>query len=91
MGHPDQHTPDDHRTSNREHAPRPDLRQELAEDLDEEELAELQERARTGSTVRAEEPDGKRLGEAGHTYVGRQMDDDLQANPRIEDQDDVVE
>lgn len=41
--------------------------------------------------VRAEETENKRLGEAGHNYVGRQMDDDLKSSPRIRDEEDVTE
>lgn len=31
------------------------------------------------------EPEGKRIAEAGNAYVGRQMDDDLKAHPRVEE------
>lgn len=46
---------------------------------------------RTGTEVRTEETNEKRLGEAGHTYAGRQLDDDLKSSPRIRDEDDVRE
>ena len=36
------------------------------------------------NTVSTPEPDGKRVAEAGNAYVGRQMDDRLKANPRVE-------
>lgn len=54
---------------------------------------DLQERdaERSGTEVRTDETKDKRLGEAGHTYVGRQMDDGLKSNPRIRDEDDVKE
>lgn len=88
MGHPDQRTPDDHDVMNREDAPRPNLSEETAAELDDE---RLEEDAATGSDVRTPEPEGKRQGEAGNTYAGRQMRDDLKANPRIEDADRVEE
>ena len=31
-----------------------------------------------------EPPGGKRVSEAGNEYVGRMMDDDLKANPRVD-------
>jgi hypothetical protein len=82
MGHPDQHTPDDHRSSKRDSAPEPQLDETIKEDLDPAERAKLDERASTGSNVRADEPDETMKAEFGHTYVGRQMSDDLKANPR---------
>jgi hypothetical protein len=82
MGHPDQYSPDSHRTSNREHAPKANVRKDLEEDLDPEARRELKERADTGSSVRTPEPDEGRTSEVGRTYVGRQMDDDLKENPR---------
>lgn len=36
------------------------------------------------NTVSTPEPDGERVAEAGNAYVGRQMDDRLKANPRVE-------
>lgn len=51
------------------------------------------EHRETGTEVRAEPPEddgeAKRQGEAGNAYVGREMDDRLKANPRIEDADQV--
>jgi len=82
MGHPDQYSPESHRTSNRDHAPAPNVREDLERDLDPEARRELEERADTGSSVRTPEAEEGRTGEAGHTYVGRQMDDDLKENPR---------
>lgn len=35
-------------------------------------------------------PDGDRIAEAGNAYVGRQLDDDLKANPRLEDGNDAT-
>lgn len=79
MGHPDQHTPEDHRTSSRKGAPEPNLADDLAEDLGEE---ELKERAETGTDVRTPEPDEKRIGEAGNQYVGRTGSDQIKDEPR---------
>lgn len=36
------------------------------------------------NVVSTPEPQGKRVAEAGNAYVGRQMDDRLKANPRVE-------
>ena len=36
------------------------------------------------NTVSTPKPDGERVSEAGHGYVGRQMDDRLKANPRVQ-------
>ncbi|MDX1420802.1 MAG: hypothetical protein R3181_12600 [Rubricoccaceae bacterium] len=80
--HPDQKTPDGHRyRSPDSNAPReraPAQEQELPVD------AEI-----THETVSTPEPEGKRLGEAGHVYTGRPMDDRLQDPPRVEDADRV--
>lgn len=86
MGHPDQHSPDDHRSSTDQDAPAPNVSRDLADDLGDEDLKEA---ADTGPNVRTPEPEEKRQGEAGHTYVGRQMDDAQKANPRVEDADHV--
>lgn len=83
MGHPDQHTPDTHRSSTQQ-PPTPGPGQELDAD------PALEEDADTGQDVRTPEPNEKRQGEAGHTYVGREMDDRLKENPRIEDEDEVT-
>ena len=83
MGHPDQHTPDSHRTS--QQPPEPEPGQELDAD------PALEEDADTGSDVRTPEPEGDRQGEAGNTYVGREMDDRLKTTPRIEDEDEVTD
>ncbi len=88
MGHPDQNTPDDHNTSNRKDAPAPNLSEETAAALNDE---RLQKDARTGSEVRTPDPETKRQGEAGNTYTGRQMNDALKDNPRIDDADRVEE
>ena len=45
----------------------------------------------TGPVVRTPEPDGARVAEAGHAYAGRPLDDDLKANPRVEDGDRPVD
>lgn len=85
MGHPDQHTPDRHRSSTDQSAPEPDADQDLPDD------PALQDDADTGSNVRAPETDEPRQGEAGNAYVGRQMDDRMKTNPRIEDADEVTD
>ena len=36
------------------------------------------------TTVSTPDPDGARVAEAGNEYVGRMMDDDLKANPRLD-------
>lgn len=87
MGHPDQRTPDNHRSSTDQDAPTPDVSQDLADDLKDD---SLQEAADTGTDVRAPEPgEEHRQGEAGNAYVGRQMSDAQKANPRVEDADRV--
>ena len=88
MAHPDQHTPNDHRSSTDQSAPTPDASQGLADDLKDESLKEA---ADTGSEVRTPEPEGKRQGEAGASYTGRQMSDELKDNPRVRDADQVQE
>ena len=40
--------------------------------------------ATTRQEVSAHETDGARVAEAGHGYVGRQMDDRLKTTPRVE-------
>lgn len=81
MGHPDQHTPDDHRSATDQSAPKPNAAQDLADDLGGD---ALEDAADTGSDVRTPEPEADRQGEAGNAYVGREMSDDMKANPRIE-------
>lgn len=88
MGHPDQHTPDDHRTSTQQEPPASDADQDLQDDLDD---PALEADADTGSEVRTPEPEGKRQGEAGNTYVGREMDDRLKSSPRPENEDEVTD
>lgn len=87
MGHPDQHSPDQHRTSSQQRPPEPEAEQDLDDDLDD---PALEADADTGPDVRAPEPDEKRQGEAGHTYTGREMNDRLKTNPRVEDADEVT-
>ena len=72
--HPDQYTPDSHRYSS------PDSNKPRVPAQEQDLPAEAET---TGTTVRTPEPDEKRLGEAGNEYVGRQLDDDLKANPRV--------
>ncbi len=88
MGHPDQHTPDGHGVTRRDDAPKPQVSDSLAEDLED---PALEDAADTGATVRTPDPEANRQGEAGNDYVGRQMDDGLKANPRIEDASRVKE
>ena len=77
--HPDQKTPDTHRyRAPDSKPPAPERAPDQAQDLPPE--AEV-----THENVRAPEPEKGRLGEAGHTYTGRHMDDALKANPRSED------
>lgn len=87
MSHPDQNTPTDHRSSTDQDAPTPNTSSEIAEDLKDEDLKEA---ADTGTTVRTPEPKETRQGEAGNTYVGRQMSDAEQANSRVEDAERVT-
>lgn len=87
MGHPDQHTPRDHRSSTDQDAPVPNASQDLAEDIQDEDLDDA---ADTGPTVRTPAPEDKRQGEAGNTYVGRQMSDADKANPRVDDAERVT-
>jgi hypothetical protein len=82
MGHPDQQTPNDHRSSTDQDAPTPNVSQDLTDDLEGEQLRDA---ADTGTDVRAPKPEKLRQGEAGNTYVGRQMSDAQKANPRVED------
>ncbi|MEP0547419.1 MAG: hypothetical protein ABJF88_10845 [Rhodothermales bacterium] len=86
MGHPDQHTPDNHNVTNRDDAPAQNLSKDTAADLHDD---RLEKDADTGSEVRTPDPEDKRQGEAGNTYTGRQMSDALKDNPRIDDADRV--
>ena len=88
--HPDQHTPDDHRSSTDQSPPEADAARaaDLAEDLDD---PALENDADTGVDVRTPEPAEERQGEAGNAYVGREMDDAMKVNPRIEDADRVTD
>jgi hypothetical protein len=84
--HPDQHTPDDHRTqapdsAEKTGAPRaPELSQQAEVDTTSE-----------GAPAATEVEDGARVAEAGHGYVGRQMADRLKSGPRVEDRDEAVD
>lgn len=90
MGHPDQRTPDDHRSSTQQSPPKADAKQaqDIAEDLDD---PALEKDADTGSDVRTPEPTEGRQGEAGNAYMGREMKDAMKVNPRIEDADEVTD
>jgi hypothetical protein len=78
--HPDQKTPPGHPTQAPDDlaARRPEQAQALPPDA-----------KTTRTNVQAPEPAEKRLGEAGSQYTGRQMDDRLKANPRVDDVRDV--
>lgn len=78
--HPDQKTPDSHRYR------APDSKREHAPDAPQQDDA-IEQAGSNGSNVRTPEPEGKRLGEAGGEYVGRQMDDALKSTPREGDAD----
>ena len=43
--------------------------------------------ASTGENVSTPDPDGERIAEAGNAYMGREMDERLQENPRELDGD----
>lgn len=88
MAHPDQHTPDDHRSSTDQSPPEAEASRKLPDDLDD---PALENAADTGVDVRTPDLTEERQGEAGNAYVGRAMDDDLKANPRIEDADRVTD
>jgi hypothetical protein len=73
-------------------APEPDVDARIEEDLGPDVREELEERAHTGTSVRAEEPDEERTAEYGHTYMGRQMDDRLKGKDRRpRDEDELTE
>ena len=86
--HPDQQTPDDHRTQKPDsqsdpEAPRtPDVSQDAEGELDTDDDA---------APAAAEVDDGARVAEAGNAYVGRGMDDRLKSAPRVEDRDEAVD
>ena len=88
MGHPDQHTPDDHRSTTDQSPPEATHGQDLTDDLDD---AALKHDADTGPDVRTPEPTDERQGEAGNAYMGREMNDAMKVNPRIEDADEVTD
>lgn len=88
MGHPDQHTPDDHRSSTDQSPPDATPSEDLRDDLD---APDLEADADTGAEVRTPKPTDERQGEAGNAYVGREMDDAMKVNPRIEDADRVTD
>jgi hypothetical protein len=78
--HPDRQPPPDPRTTEPDGlaARRPEQDQDLPDDAE-----------TTRTNVQTPEPAGKRLGEAGSQYTGRQLDDRLKANPRVDDARDV--
>ena len=76
------------RSSTPQRPPASDADQDLRDDLDD---PDLEADADTGPDVRTPETEDERQGEAGNTYVGREMDDRLKSNPRPENEDDVTE
>ena len=85
--HPDQRTPASHRyqasdSQSTQRAPSGEAPEAPQPDLDPE---------RDAAPAASEVEDGARVAEAGHAYVGRQLDDDLKANPRVEDGDAAVD
>lgn len=105
--HPDQFTPDSHRTQGSEDAnDRPAAPPLAAEDqhlvgsaadvqrnqappahapAQDQASDAIPPREHGDTEVRTPSPTQPRTGEAGNDYVGRQMDDDLKANPRVDD------
>lgn len=81
MAHPDENRP-------RQAPPKGQRPEAAADDLDD---PKLERDASTGTEVRTPDTEGARQGEAGAQYTGRQMDDRLKTNPRVEDADDVTE
>ena len=75
--HPDQYTPEGHRTHE------PDSLDQADAPEQDQSLGEGAETPR--QNVSTPEPEGGRTeGEQGNAYTGRQMDDALKANPRTE-------
>lgn len=68
----------------------PELDERIEQDHGSRARDEIERRAQTGGSVRAEEPEDERHGEYGHTYMGRQMDDRLKAHPRPRDEDELT-
>jgi hypothetical protein len=87
--HPDQFTPDDHRTQEPDSVSENQAPPAAAPVEQEQEAAGEGGEPRT-TEVRTPEPDGARLGEAGNAYTGRQMDDDLKTTPRTDDAGDAA-
>ena len=84
--HPDQSTPNSHRTQapDSEHAPdtphAPEISQQAEGDLE-----------TSDEGAAAEVDEGARVAEAGNAYVGRELDDRLKSSPRVEDGDAAVD
>lgn len=88
--HPDQKTPDSHRfTSPDTHAVDGEASKEHAPEQDQS--SDAIDPDRDAAPAAQEVPDGARVAEAGHAYVGRMMDDDLKSSPRVEDGDEAVD
>jgi len=82
--HPDQRTPDTHRyRAPDSKPPRPERAPEQDQTLPPD--AEV-----SSQNVLTPEPEEPRLGEAGASYTGRQLDDRLKTNPRVDDADAVT-
>ena len=80
--HPDQSTPDSHRYRSADSSAPPEQDQDATEAMDTD---------RDAAPAASEVEDGARVAEAGNAYVGREMDDALKANPRVEDGDEAVD
>lgn len=94
--HPDQFTPDSHRysapDSDPDDANAPSEADPQAPPVGRPEQDQADDDAETTSqNVATPEPEGKRLGEAGGAYTGRQMDDRLKSSPRVDDARDVTD
>jgi hypothetical protein len=87
--HPDQFTPDDHRTT-ADNSADTGADQAMPAQLPAEDQHLSGSAADvTSQNVATPQTEGARTGEAGNSYMGREMDDDLKANPRVDDARDV--
>lgn len=79
--HPDQRTPDTHRYQSSDS--QGDTDEAPSGEAPEQDQPDLE----TDPSAAEAMPDGDRIAEAGNAYIGRQLDDDLKTNPRLEDGD----
>lgn len=77
--HPDQTTPDTHRYRSADSNPDRRPKQEAHEEAIDESVDAASDEPGSAPDVE----DGVRTAEAGHAYVGRTMDDDMQSSPRV--------